>query len=201
MKTYSKLSRFSVPLMILALAAGSSRDVKADPVLFSTSGHFDLLSGTGNLVGVNNVGAASHQVGTIPLGDQPAPQAEVPFHIQFRFNDGLPPIDVTGTVNHDIYYNPDFSVLDPVVTTSATLAQRGLYPADFQDLIVHPDWLHLTSFGGWFSWGIEPLGITFSVHPEDPNEVRVVPEPSSVAVFAMAMIGLGCRLRRKRGQI
>jgi hypothetical protein len=87
-------------------------------------------------------------------------------------------------------------VLDPTVSTSATQGQLALYPAAFRDLIAHPDWFHTTSFRDDSTPMMELLG---SAGPYDPTQIRPVPEPSSILVFAITLAGLGRQVRRRKG--
>ena len=119
----------------------------------------------------------------------------MPFRLQFRFNNDLPPIDVSGTVG-SLGYNPWLPVLDPTVSTSATQEQLALYPAAFRDLIAHPDWFHTTSFRDDSTPMMDLFG---SAGPYDPTQIRPVPEPSSILVFAITLAGLGRQARRRRG--
>ena len=135
---------------IFALSFGflSSSSAVAEPIRFSTSGQFDLASGTVDLAGVSDAAPEGKNfvIGAVPVaGMAGRPLGSVPFRLQFQFNNDLPSIDVSGTVG-SLGYNPWLPVLDPTVSTSATQEQLGLYPAAFRDLIAHPDWFHTTSF-------------------------------------------------------
>ena len=70
-----------------------------------------------------------------------------------------------------------------------------MYPKVFKRLLAHPDWLHTDSFNNGTH---ELMPIWASVHVKDPNEARPIPEPASIADFAMIAIGIGVRSRRKR---
>jgi hypothetical protein len=178
----------------LAIGLWNSSPAVADPIRFSTSGHFDMPAGTGELAGVTDAAPGdSVLIGTVPVDGINGVLGATAFHIQFKFNTDLPPIDVSGTATY-FGYNPDLPVLDSVVSTSATSAQVGLYPELFQKLIAHPDWLHTTSFR---SDNLPTMAVALSVHPEDPGAIRPVPEPSSLVIVAMACAGLGWRTRRR----
>ena len=134
---------------IFALSFGflSPPSAVAEPIRFSTSGQFDLASGTVDLAGVSDAAPEGKNfvIGAVPVAGVEGPLGSVPFRLQFQFNNDLPSIDVSGTVG-SLGYNPWLPVLDPTVSTSATQEQLGLYPAAFRDLIAHPDWFHTTSF-------------------------------------------------------
>ena len=43
------------------------------------------------------------------------------------------------------------------------------------------------------------MDIFGSAEPYDPTQIRPVPEPSSIMVFAITLAGLGWQARRRRG--
>jgi hypothetical protein len=174
--------------LLLPAAAG------ADPIRFSTSGDLDFAQGTKPLSGVTDAAPGDWiLIGSTPIpSDWTTALGDTPFHLEFQFNNNLPAIDVSGTIPW-IGYNPDMPVQDVHVSTSATQAELGLYPTLFQNLLANPDWLHSTSYA---SSGT-PLEVMMSVHPEDPLELRPVPEPSTVLIFAIGLGGLGWRARRR----
>lgn len=184
---------FAILALIVGLLVPGS--APAAPVLFSTSGDFAFPSATTTLTGVTNAKPQDRLlIGAIPIppADGMHHLGDTPFHLHFQFTNGLSPIDVSGIVR-SIGYNTDWPIRNPVVTTSAASADLGLYPAVFQSMLAHPDWLHSTSFAG----AAPTMELVMTVHPEDPFEIRPVPEPSSVVVFAMALAGLGWRARRR----
>lgn len=185
-------------LLALAGVLAASNRVEAEPVLYSTSGDFTLPSGTVSITGMTNADPQSVLgMGTVPTGPiVTSGLVDSPFHLEFTFNNGLPPIDVTGAVR-SITYDTDWPIVNSVVTTSATSAQIPLYPTNFQNLIAHPDWLHSTSFYSPYS-PLPTMPVMLSVHPEDPHEIRPVPEPSTLALFATTLVGLAWRATKRR---
>jgi hypothetical protein len=184
---------------IFALSFGllTPSSATAEPIRFSTSGLFDLATGTVKLAGVSDAAPEGQNfaIGAVPVAGVEGPLGNVPFRLQFRFNNDLPPIDVSGTVG-SLGYNPELPVLDPAVSTTATLEQLALYPAAFRDLIAHPDWFHTTSFRDDSTPMMDLFG---SAGPYDPAQIRPVPEPSSILIFAITLAGLGRQVRRRRG--
>ena len=184
---------------ILALSFGffSPASAVAEPILFSTSGQFDLATGTVDLAGVSDAAPdeKNFEIGAVPVAGVAGPLGSVPFRLQFQFNNNLPAIDVSGTVG-SFGYNPWLPVLDPAVSTSATQEQLALYPAAFRNLIAHPDWFHTTSFR---DDSTPMMGLFASVEPYDSTRIRPVPEPSPLMVFAITLAGLGWQARRRRG--
>jgi len=176
----------------LWVGIGAPSLAQASPIPFSASGSFKLPAGAVELGGTPD--AMSDQMvvlGTIPVDGNPGSLGDATFDLKLSF-DGLPDIDVSGVIP-SIGYNPDLPVLNAVVTTTATPDQIGLYPDLFQKLIAHPDWMHTTSFRG--DRPIMELGL--SVHLEDPNAIRPVPEPSTALIVAAAFAGLACQARRR----
>jgi hypothetical protein len=177
----------------LAIGLWNATPASADPIRFSTSGTFDLPTGSTELAGVTDATpGASIQIGTLPLDGVEGALGASAFHVQIKFNDDLPAIDVRGTMP-SLGYSPDLPVHDTVVSTSATSAQIGLYPQLFRNLIAHPDWLHTMSFRGLQS----TMAVALSVHPELSGIIQPVPEPSSIVIVALACAGLGWRARRR----
>ena len=183
-------------LVFAIIILGPARAI-GDVIRFSTSGRFDLTSGNAGFVGVSNiVPSDTFALGTIsiPSGPLAGYPGEGTFSIQFQFNNELPAITITGMIAMP-GYNFDEPVLNSLVFTSATAAQLALYPDLFQRLIAHPNWLHTSSFDNGSG---ERVLIGASVHVEDPNEVRPIPEPSSVIAFGIALAGISWRVRRGR---
>jgi hypothetical protein len=171
----------------------------ADPILYSTSGQFDIAAGTLVLAGVTDASpSANILLGSVSVGQVQGPLGVAPFHIQFQFSGGLPSIDLSGTVPFSLGYNGGQIIENPAVTTTATTAQAGLYPAIFQEMLAHPDWVRTTSFR---SDERPTMEIGLSVRPFDPSEPVVVPEPASALVFAagLAACGYGVGRARRRG--
>lgn len=180
--------------IVLAVGLWAPAPAAAVPIRFSTSGTYELPGASGDFVGVNDADPGdSIPVGALRVEGLTGPLGSMAFHLQFRFSNDLPAIDVSGTIQYP-GYNPDLPVLDSVVSTSATSAQIGLYPELFQKLLAHPDWIHTTSFR---SDNMSMMNIGLSVHAEDPGAIRPVPEPSSIAFVAMTLAGLGWRARRR----
>jgi PEP-CTERM motif len=178
----------------LAVALWYSPSASAAPIRFSTSGNFDLPAGTGELAGVTGAEAGDRiGIGTVAVDQIVGVLGSTTFHLQFKFNDDLPSINVSGTIPY-LGYNPDVPVLNTVVSTTASSAQLGMYPELFKKLIEHPDWLHTTSFRS----SLPTMEIALSVHQEDPGAMHPVPEPSSFVIVALACAGVGWRVRRTR---
>src|SRR4051794_3833165 len=76
----------------------------AEPILYSTSGHFDLAAGTLVLSGVSDAptdaNATQHGIllGSVSVGQVAGFLGVAPFQVQFQFSGGLPSINVSGTV-------------------------------------------------------------------------------------------------------
>lgn len=177
-----------------ALAVGllQAGPASASPIRFSTSGTFELPTGSTELSGVTDAAPAdSIQIGTLPVDGVEGALGASAFHVQIKFNEDLPAIEVRGTMP-SLGYSPDLPVHDAVVSTSATADQIGLYPQLFQNLIAHPDWLHTMAFRGLQS----TMAVALSVHPDLGGGVQPVPEPSSVVIVALACGALAWRVRR-----
>lgn len=178
----------------LALIAWFAQSATADPIHFSTSGQFELSTGTVALSGVSDAPADEGiLLGTIPLTAGDEAQGSTSFQIRFEFDGGLPSIEVAGTIGQ-IRYNANEFIGNPVVTTSATSAQIDLYPTIFQDMIAHPDWIRTTSYTGY----MPTTHMFMAVHPFDPNEIKTVPEPSTALVFVAGLVGLAGWGRRRK---
>src|SRR5262245_55414014 len=112
-RTQTDLARWT---SILALAAGlfSSTTALASPIFFSTSGTFDLPSGTAPLLGVTDATPQDDDdvvIGAVPASQLPVgPESNTPFQLHFTFNNGLKPIDVSGVIP-SIGYNTDWPIL------------------------------------------------------------------------------------------
>ncbi|WP_406698393.1 hypothetical protein V5E97_05975 [Singulisphaera sp. Ch08] len=177
----------------LALFMSLAQSAMADPIHFSTSGQFDLSSGTVALSGISNATAdLSVPLGSIPLIGGQA-QGSTPFHIRFEFDGGLPSIEVAGSIGWIGYSSNEF-IENPVVTTSATSAQIDLYPTIFQEMLAHPDWIRTTSYAGY----LPSTSISMTVQPYDPFEVKSIPEPSMALVFTTGLAALTGWARRRR---
>lgn len=190
--TRSRVRAWAVALGICILSSST----QAAPVRFSASGSFDLAAGPVALAGASDATADDGriEIGSLHVGTAAGPLGEVPFQLDFTF-DGLPSIKVAGTIPW-IGYNPDMPVQDAVVTTAATAGQIGLYPELFQRLLANPDWLHTTSFRN----SSEPdLPLAISVHPQDPDAPRPVPEPAWTAAVLMGAAAWAARRRRRAG--
>lgn len=185
-----------VSLIAASLVALGATPAAAEAVRYSTSGQVALGYGTIPLQGVTDVALADDgkflSFGSIPSRGQAGGMMQGDFRVRFDFREGLPSIDVAGTIGW-VGYNFDMPAIDPVVTTSATAAEIARYPAVFRDLLAHPDWLHTSSFNN----GVSPVIIGASVHVEDPNELRPVPEPSTLLAFGLALAGVGWRAARR----
>ncbi len=117
----------------LALIASLAQSAAADPIHFSTSGQFELSTGTVALSGVSDAPADEGiLLGTIPLTEGDEAQVSTPFQIRFDFDGGLPSIEVAGSIGR-VNYNSNEFIGNPVVTTSATSAQIDLYPTIFPE--------------------------------------------------------------------
>ncbi len=176
----------------LAMGLLHATPAAAVPIRFSTSGTFDLPSGPTDLIGASGLEPSDNlKIGSIKVEGIDGPVGDSEFHVRFKFDNDLPTIDVSGAIR-SFGYNPDMPVLHPVVSTSATSAQVGMYPEVFQNLLAHPDWIHTSSFRNY----LPEMSVVMSVHPQDPGALRPVPEPSSILFAALACAGLAWRARR-----
>ncbi len=178
----------------LALGLGAlTPSVQAQPIRFSTSGTFELPAGPVDLIGRDDATAEAGGliIGAVPVDANPGTLGATPFQLRFAF-DGLPDIAVSGTIPW-IGYNPDMPVQDVLATTTAASDQIRQYPEMFRRLLAHPDWMHTTSFRG--DRPIMELAVW--VHPENPDAMRPVPEPSTALVALAAIAGLAWKARRR----
>jgi hypothetical protein len=158
----------------------------ASPVLYSTSGAIDYAPGSYAITGVTDaVPQDTLEIGTFGFPAHNGLLGDTWFHLQFTFNDGLPPIDVGGVIP-TIGYNPDQPLRLASVTSTATPQQLAQYPTIFRTMLEHPDWIHSMSY----ETTAPVINLTMSVSP--------VPEPSSLAVFAVALGGLGWQAHRRK---
>jgi hypothetical protein len=130
-------------------------------------------------------------LGSLHVDGVPSAAGHTPFAVVFSF-DGLPDIEVRGVIP-TIGYNPDQPVQSVLVSTRATPDQLNHYPYLFQQLVAHGDWLHTTSFRS----DLPDMEVALSVHPEDPGDIRPVPEPSTALIVAAAFAGLAWKARRR----
>ena len=175
----------------LAAFLACATQARGDAITYSTTGNFVLPTLSTAIIGVYQAPVADYfLLGSIPQGSLTDPYGPSSFQVQVQFSDGLPPINLSGTIGY-VTYNFDEPVAHAAVLTTASAAQIASYPDVFQRLIAHPDWLHTTSF--YSGDGVDNLPVYASVHVEDPLETRPVPEPSSVAIFGLVLAGIARR--------
>lgn len=186
--------------MCFALMSLHAQSALADPIVFSTTGRFELPTGTAELIGVNGAPGESedYYVGEVPYHMGDAGAHNTPFHLRFEFNGGLPAIEVSGTVRF-MGYNLGVLVENPVVTSTADLSQQNLYPTFFQEMLAHPEWLRTNSFSTSEPTDTTTLAFSVQLRPFDPNDPELIPEPSTALVFATGLLGAaGWNWRRRR---
>ncbi|WZO96514.1 PEP-CTERM sorting domain-containing protein [Isosphaeraceae bacterium EP7] len=178
-----------------AVLESPTQDAAVQAVLVSTSGTLETSWGPRTLIGVANADASGDgiKLGSIAVGQRnDNPWAGI-LHLQFQFNNGLPSINLDGRVRW-LAYNPMESLINPKVATTANEAQLALYPPIFQRMIAHPDWIRTISFGS----NNPTMDIALAAQPKTPGDAVVVPEPSTLATFSAALIGMGWHTRRRR---
>jgi hypothetical protein len=177
-----------------AVLSSPTTDAAVQAILVSTSGTIETSWGPRTLHGVSDADASGDtlKLGSIAVGQRnDNPWAGI-VHLQFQFSNGLPAINLDGRVRW-LAYNPMESLINPAVATTASSAQIALYPPIFQRLIAHPDWIRTISFGS----NSPTMDIALSAQPKTPGDAVVVPEPSTLATFAVAFLGMGWINRRR----
>ena len=194
--------------LVLALLATTAR---ADPITFSTSGTIatsnepdqslhgvtgESLNGTLPASPMNEeYPAGLLKLGTVaitaiqpcaPSGPVPAFN-DAPFDIKLAFTDGLPTLELKGTMHNQA----GVAALGSVTSvTSSDPSKDGLLPPIFADILGHPESLKLNV--GMWDWDVTRLNVSASYAP--------VPEPSSVLVVLGLIVVLGARGQRSRAR-
>jgi|GEM_PF-2574422 len=203
---------------LLALAGGLllAPSAGAEPITYSTSGTVAIANEPDHqlygLTGVSpdgtlppgNADGNRYPPGLIKLGyvniippdgEGPLPHvSNTPFDVKLAFNNGLPTLELKGTLDGSGSSNENgstsfFYVGKVASVTSSDPALNVNLPAPFADIVAHPE--RLTLRMGTWDWGVDKLFLSAAYSP--------VPEPSSAAVFLGALGGLGWYARRRTG--
>lgn len=207
----SARTRSRVAVLLCSLACGWAPSLRADPVLYSTSGTVAVDNEPDNqLYGVSGTAvvpdsAGQYALGSIrinpidPFNGPPAPHvSDTPFDIRLDFNGGLPSLELKGVFNTGPFESPFPSVLWAYqgtvtsVTSSDPVLDAGL-PAMFTAALADPDVLRL-HIGMW-DWGISSLPVTMSY-----EAFQTVPEPSTLLLFG-AITAWGVRHARSNRRL
>jgi hypothetical protein len=191
--------RTSLPMLAaIVLGSLSASSASAAAILASTSGSVETSWGPRPLIGVTGADASGDdfKLGSIAVGQRnDNPWAGI-LHLKFQFNNDLPSVELDGRVRW-LAYNPMESLINAKVATTANAAQIALYPPLFQRLLAHPDWIRTISFGSTSP----TMDIALTAQPKGPGDAVVVPEPSTLATFAAAFLGLGWLSRHRQATV
>ncbi|MDR3639486.1 MAG: hypothetical protein P4L84_37140 [Isosphaeraceae bacterium] len=184
-------------VVLVCICAWWTPSIRADPVLYSTSGTVDISNEpTPQLLGVTEVAAVPDSTGQFTLGQvqinpvdgwssiAPPNISNSPFDLRLDFNNSnLPSLELKGVFN-PVWSGSNVVLLDwaylgtvtSIVSSNPSL--NANLPAPFADAISSPDILKL-HIGMW-DWGVSKLPLTLT-----SEEFKTIPEPSTLVLFGV----------------